>query len=133
MAVKDDITRNTPVDNTVEGASDSACVADAGHGGDFDSKGVAQAVALEDIRTQMLKQVDELQLVNGAVSVCVEALLRQNADLDADIASVLQRIVGNKLFETAECLELMALAVEYSADPAENRGATRIQKGRRAA
>jgi len=131
MAIKDDITRNTPVDNTVEDACNDARVAGTGDdGADRHEAGLQKSdvpnegkgLALQDIRMQLVKHADELQLANGAVNVCVQALLQQNADLDADIAHVLQRIVGDKLFETVERLELVALAIEYEEELTQGEG-----------
>jgi hypothetical protein len=45
--------------------------------------------------------------------VCVQALQQQDAEMDRDIALVLQRTVGDKLDETIERIEAIASGVEY--------------------
>jgi hypothetical protein len=42
--------------------------------------------SVERILPLLLYHIDELQLANGALSICVQVLRQQNADMDADIA-----------------------------------------------
>jgi hypothetical protein len=53
-------------------------------------------------REQLLDVVRNLQLAMAAVMVCVEALRRQNADLDADVALVLERDASDRLHTEIE-------------------------------
>jgi hypothetical protein len=66
-----------------------------------------------DIRLQLSGHVEVLRYVVGTIGVCAQALNLQNADLDRDIALVLQRAAGDRLYETAERIEAMALGMEY--------------------
>ncbi len=52
-----------------------------------------------------------LQVCYALVVVCVEALQAQNADLDAEIALVLKRAVGDRLSEQSE--KVAALAARF--------------------
>lgn len=52
-----------------------------------------------------------LDICYALVVVCVEALQAQNADLDAEIALVLKRAVGDRLSEQSE--KVAALAARF--------------------
>lgn len=43
---------------------------------------------------------------------CVQALFQQDAEMDRDIARVLQRVVGDKLDITTELIEALALDLD---------------------
>jgi len=113
MADKDDITRRITVRKAVD-EEEGAALSD-GVPGPRAHEGVrgVREDAVQDIRTRLAEHIEALQFVNGAIGVCVNALLQQNADLDADIALVLRHTAGDKLFEATERLELVALALEY--------------------
>jgi len=59
-------------------------------------------------RDQLLDVIGNLQLAMAAVIVCVAALRRQNADLDADIALVLKRDTGDRLHTEIEKLQALS-------------------------
>jgi hypothetical protein len=50
--------------------------------------------------------------VGGTLAVCVQALQQQDADLDADIALLIQRTAGDKLDATIDRIEAIALGIE---------------------
>ena len=99
----------TPRITPARNASSKAVENDSGEGGQSDSldKGT------EDIRLELAGHVEALRFVVGTISVCARALHQQNADHDADIAQVLERTANDKLYDTAERLEAIALGVEY--------------------
>jgi hypothetical protein len=59
------------------------------------------------LRAELQEVIGELQGLQSAISVAVGALRQQNADLDADIATLLQRAVGDKLHEQVQRLETL--------------------------
>lgn len=63
------------------------------------------------IADQLSGIVRKLRLATSATMVCVEALRRQNADLDADIARVLARDVGDRLHSQVEKLQRLAASL----------------------
>jgi hypothetical protein len=63
----------------------------------------------------LLDIVRNLQLAIATVMVCVEALRRQNADLDADIALVLERDASDRLHEQIEKLRALVAAARQPA------------------
>jgi len=69
--------------------------------------------SVEDICAQLSEHLGALRFVNSSLMVCVQALQQQDAEMDSDIALVLQRTVGDKLDETIERIEAIALGVEY--------------------
>jgi hypothetical protein len=58
-------------------------------------------------RAQLGDVLLHLRQVQSAVVVSVAALKRQNCELDADIATVLQRSVADRLHEQIEQLEAL--------------------------
>jgi hypothetical protein len=66
-----------------------------------------------DIRLELSAHVENLRYVVGTIGVCVQALHQQNADLDRDIALVLQRAAGDKLYETTERIEALAIGMNF--------------------
>jgi hypothetical protein len=58
-------------------------------------------------RAQLGEVLLHLRQVQSAVVVSVAALKRQNCELDADIATVLQRSVADRLHEQIERIEAL--------------------------
>ena len=74
-------------------------------------------------RAQLGDVLLHLRQVQSAVVVSVAALKRQNCELDADIAIVLQRSVADRLHEQIERLEMLmaTLAKERPKDTRQDR------------
>jgi hypothetical protein len=74
-------------------------------------------------RAQLADVLVQLAQVQSAVVVSVAALRRQNCELDADIATVLQRSVADRLHEQIERLEALMsiLAEERGKDTRQDR------------
>jgi len=108
MARSKDTPRNTPV-RSAEDTSERGGESDTGEG----SGSRALDKGTSDIRLELSGHVEALRYVVGTIGVCAQALHQQNADLDRDIALVLQRAAGDKLYKTAERIEAMALGMEY--------------------
>jgi len=70
------------------------------------------ASEVEQLRQQLTHHVEALRFVNGTLAVCVQALQQQNAELDAEIALVLQRTAGDKLDATTDSIEELALGLD---------------------
>ena len=104
MATEDGNDKESPVRNTVDEASGA-------EEGRRPSPG-ASTPTVQDIRTQLAEHVGELRSVTGALMTCVQALRQQNAELDADIALVLTRTVADKLDETTDRIEALALGLD---------------------
>jgi hypothetical protein len=104
MATEDGNGKDSPVCKTVDGTSENEARKALSANAWF--------IAVQNIRTRLAEHVGELRFVNGALMTCVQALLQQNAELDADIALVLRRTVSDKLDETTDHLEAIALGVE---------------------
>jgi hypothetical protein len=126
MATKDHTSRPTTVRNADENASkEDTCIASplpsqsTSQEGSREPSGrsnigsSARIQTAEEIRTQLAEHVGALRFVNSAMMVCVQALLQQAADLDEEIALVLQRTVSDKLDETIERIEAIALGIEF--------------------
>lgn len=79
------------------------------------ASGDCRASEAEQIRSQLAHHVGALRFVNGTLAVCVQALQQQNAELDAEIACVLQRTAGDKLDATTDSIEALALGLELEA------------------
>jgi len=73
----------------------------------------SQNKGTEDIRNQLATHLGKLRFVNGTISVCVQALQQQAADMDVEIAQVLRRTAGDELDRTADQLEALALGLGY--------------------
>ena len=123
MATKDDITRESTVRKAVDEGQDTASQgADAVRtpASETDTRASSAEDAClcsaDGILAQLIYHIDELQFANGALSICVQALRQQNADMDADIALLLDRTVGDVLFEAAERIEQMKLTLEYGGE-----------------
>ena len=59
------------------------------------------------LRAELAGVVSQLQQLQSTVAVAVSALRHQNADIDADIARLLQRSVSDKLQEQVDKLEAL--------------------------
>lgn len=70
----------------------------------------ARAIGSDDAR-ELQALGRHLDICYALVVVCVEALEAQNADLDAEIALVLKRAVGDRLSEQSE--KVAALAARF--------------------
>jgi hypothetical protein len=57
------------------------------------------------VRAELGEVITHLQQLQATVAVAVGALRQQNADIDADVASLLQRSVGDNLQEQIDKLE----------------------------
>jgi hypothetical protein len=57
------------------------------------------------VRSHLGEVIVQMQHMQSAVAVAVAALRRQNADLDEDIASLLQRSVSDKLQDQIEKID----------------------------
>jgi hypothetical protein len=62
------------------------------------------------LRSQLGEVVTHLRQVQSAVVVAVAALKQQNCELDADIATVLQRSVADRIEDQIERLESLRRA-----------------------
>lgn len=94
---------------TVDGSSEAK--SEDGTGGGSESGALNKGT--ERIRTQLAEHLDSLHFVNGALIVCIQALRQQAAEMDEEIALVLQRTVGDKLDETIDRIEAIALGIEF--------------------
>jgi hypothetical protein len=61
-----------------------------------------------NILTELGEVITHLQQLHSAVAVAVSALRQQNADIDADVANLLQRSVGDKLQHQIDKLEAVS-------------------------
>jgi hypothetical protein len=61
-------------------------------------------------RSSLNEVILHLRQIRAAVALSVAALKYQNSDLDEDIASVLQRGVGDRLQEQIDRLEVLSRA-----------------------
>jgi len=68
--------------------------------------------AADDIRKRLVHHVDDLRFITGVLGVCVQALNHQAADMDPEIAHLLQRVVGDELDKATDGIEAIALGVE---------------------
>ena len=57
------------------------------------------------VRVELQTVIGNLRQLQSTLAVAVGALRHQNADIDADIANLLQRSVGDTLQEQIELLE----------------------------
>jgi ABC-type transporter Mla subunit MlaD len=57
------------------------------------------------VRTELQEVVGNLRQIQSVLAVAVGALRQQNADIDADIANLLQRSVSDALQQQVEKLE----------------------------
>jgi len=64
----------------------------------------------EQVRDQLQTHIRGLSVAMSAVVVAVAALRRQNADLDEDIACVLERAAADRLDVAIEGLRALAMA-----------------------
>jgi len=62
---------------------------------------------LSAFREQLAGHLGALRMANSSLMVCVQALQQQNAEMDADIARVLQRQVSDPLDAATEGLEAL--------------------------
>lgn len=60
------------------------------------------------VRVELQAVIGSLRQVQSTVAVAVGALRHQNADIDADIATLLQRSVGDTLEEQISKLEAVS-------------------------
>jgi len=80
------------------------------------------------VRAELSEVVAHLHRVQSALAVAVGALLEQNADIDADVASLLRTSVRDPLQEQIERLE--SLSRRFGVEPGTARGG-RARPGRR--
>jgi len=66
----------------------------------------------EALRQQLSDHIGALRFVNGTLAVCAQALRQQNAEMDADIALVIQRTAGDKLDATIDQIEELVVGLE---------------------
>jgi hypothetical protein len=59
------------------------------------------------VRSELQEILGNLRQLQSVLAVAVSALRQQNADIDADIASLLQRSVGDSLQQQVEKLEAL--------------------------
>ncbi|MBX5459576.1 MAG: hypothetical protein IRZ28_00660 [Steroidobacteraceae bacterium] len=67
------------------------------------------------VRAALSEVIAHLHRVQSALAVAVSALLEQNADIDADVASLLRTSVRDPLHEQIEKLE--SLSRRFGAEP----------------
>lgn len=73
----------------------------------------SQAAAVTDaLRERLAEHLGALRFVNGTLAVCAQALRQQNAEMDADIALVIQRTAGDKLDATIDQIEELVYGLE---------------------
>lgn len=68
-------------------------------------------MTVQDIGQRIADHCASLRFVCGTLNVCAQALHQQNAEMDADIALVIQRTAGDKLDATIERLEELAFGL----------------------
>ena len=68
---------------------------------------MASERASRTVRVELEEVIRALRQLQSTLAVAVGALRHQNADIDADIANLLQRSVGNTLQEQIEKLEAL--------------------------
>jgi triosephosphate isomerase len=64
------------------------------------------------LREQLADHIGALRMANSSLMVCVQALQQQNAEMDADIARVLQRQVSDPLDAATEGIEALGIVQE---------------------
>jgi hypothetical protein len=57
------------------------------------------------VRVELQAVIEHLRQLQSTLAVAVGALRHQNADIDADIANLLQRSIGDTLQEQIQALE----------------------------
>jgi hypothetical protein len=72
----------------------------------------ARDQAVDSIRKRLAHHVGDLRFITGVLGVCVQALNHQAADMDPEIAHLLQRVVGDELDKATDGIEAIALGVE---------------------
>jgi hypothetical protein len=68
---------------------------------------MASSKASRTVRVELQEVIARLRQLQSTVTVAVGALRHQNADIDVDIANLLQRSVGDILQEQIEKLEAL--------------------------
>jgi len=89
--------------------------------GDLSSVGELQRasrVVLTQTRAELEDMMLRLEVVRSASIICISALRHQNCEIDEDVASVLQRNVGDKVGEEIERLNRLLNVLEP--EPAEH-------------
>jgi ABC-type transporter Mla subunit MlaD len=71
------------------------------------------------LRAELQEVIDNLKALPSTLAVAVSALREQNADIDADVASLLQRTVSHPLQDQIQKLE--ALLRHLPAPPSRKR------------
>ena len=66
---------------------------------------MAASTSNRPIRAELQEAIAQLRQLQSVLAVAVGALRQQNADIDADIASLLQRSLGDTLHAQVERLE----------------------------
>jgi len=72
----------------------------------------AEDESVDGIRKRLAHHVGDLRFITGVLGVCVQALNHQAADMDPEIAHLLQRVVGDQLDRATDGIEAIALGVE---------------------
>lgn len=75
---------------------------------------MVQSKSIRPAREELRDVVMALRGLQSTVAVAVGALRHQNADIDADIANLLQRSVGGPLEDCAQRLEAIAARLPRS-------------------
>ena len=70
------------------------------------------------VRVELQEVIARLRQLQSALAVAVGALRSQNADIDVDIANLLQRSVGDTLQEQIEKLEALGRRLPAAASRA---------------
>ena len=66
----------------------------------------------DQTRTELQDMALRLEVVRSASTICATALRHQNCEIDEDVATVLQRNVGDKVGEEIERLNRLLSALE---------------------
>jgi hypothetical protein len=69
------------------------------------SPGKGQSSRNWQVRVQLAEAIGQLEQLQSTLAVAVGALRQQNADIDSDVARLLQRSVGDKIQQEIDRLE----------------------------
>ena len=78
---------------------------------------MVSGTARRPVRSELEEVVGHLRQIQSTLAVAVGALRLQNADIDADIANVLQRSVGDSLGQQVEKLETLIRRLPAATSP----------------
>jgi hypothetical protein len=73
--------------------------------------------SIRPVRAELQEVIARLKGLQSTLTVAVSALRHQNADIDADIANLLQRSVGDPLQQQVEKLETLLTRLAAAARP----------------